>query len=148
VTDPERAAPSPAPAGDTPAAEPLQAETPVGATEPSILDAALKGLCPRCGQPTLFCKPITFAARCSHCGLDFSSFNVGDGPAAFLTLIIGTIVIALVIWLQLALSPPWWVHLILWPPVTIAMVMGSLRLAKGALIAAEYRNAAREGRIK
>ena len=133
VTDPERAAPPPAIAE---------------AAEPSILDVALKGLCPRCGQATLFCKPITFAERCSNCGLDFAGFNVGDGPAAFLTLILGTIVIGLVIWLQLALSPPWWVHLIVWPPVTVALVLVSLRLAKGALIAAEYRNAAREGRVK
>ena len=138
MTDPERAAPPP-PEGE---------EVDPHAGEPSILDVALKGICPRCAKPTLFRGMLKFADRCSACGLDFDKFNVGDGPAAFLTLILGTLVIGLVIWLQLALSPPWWVHLIVWPPVTIAMVIGSLRLAKGALIAAEYRNAAREGRIQ
>ena len=138
MTDPERAAPAPPPAGE--------ADVPAG--EPSILDVALKGICPRCARPTLFRGLLKFASRCSHCGLDFDGFNVGDGPAAFLTLILGTLVIGLVIWLQLALSPPWWVHLIVWPPVTVALVIGSLRLAKGALIAAEYHNAAREGRLR
>ena len=139
MTDPERPAPPPSP----------QAEEPgFPAAEPTILDVALKGICPRCARPTLFRGMLRFADRCSHCGLDFDGFNVGDGPAAFLTLILGTLVIGLVIWLQLALSPPWWVHLIVWPPVTVALVIGSLRLAKGALIAAEYRNAAREGRLR
>ncbi len=74
-------------------------------------------------------------------------FNVGDGPAAFLTLILGSIVTGLAIWLELEVSPPWWVHLV-WVPVTLGAVLGSLRLAKGALIALECRNAAREGRLR
>ena len=120
---------------------------PPDAEAPSILDAGLKGLCPRCGKPTLFAGWIRFADRCSACGLDFDEYNVGDGPAAFLTLILGTIVVALAIWLELTLHPPLWVHMLIWIPVTTLGVLGSLRLAKGALIAAEYRNAAREGRI-
>jgi uncharacterized protein (DUF983 family) len=126
---------------------------PAGAAEgtpfvaPSLLQASLKGLCPRCGCPSLFAGGIKFAPRCSRCGLDFAQFNVGDGPAAFLTLILGTIVVALAIWLELAVGPPLWVHMLIWIPVTAAGVIGSLRLAKGALMTAEYRNAAREGRI-
>ncbi len=115
---------------------------------PRIVDVALKGLCPRCGAPTLFTGPIRFADRCRACGLDFAGFNVGDGPAAFLTLGVGTLVTVLAVALELAVQPPWWVHLLLWPVVTLAAVLVSLRYAKGALIAAEYRNAAREGRLK
>lgn len=111
-------------------------------------DAALKGLCPRCGAPTLFAGWLRFAERCSACGLDFSRFNVGDGPAAFLTLILGTVVVALAIWLELAVGPPLWVHMLLWIPLTAIGVIGSLRIAKGALMAAEVRNAAREGRLR
>ncbi|WP_242097452.1 DUF983 domain-containing protein [Sphingomonas sp. CROZ-RG-20F-R02-07] len=114
---------------------------------PSILQAGLKGLCPRCGKPTLFTGWIKFANRCTACGLDFAQFNVGDGPAAFLTLILGTLVVGLAVWLQLALSPPWWVHVLIWPAFALAAVVAMLRLAKGALMAAEYQNAAREGRI-
>ena len=123
------------------------ADEPRGA-EPRIIEVALKGLCPRCGRPTLFAGLIKFRDRCPACGLDIAGFNVGDGPAAFLTLIIGTIVVALVVWVQLSIAPPWWVHVLLWPVVTLALVLGSLRIAKGALIAAEYRNAASEGRFR
>ena len=67
---------------------------------PTLVQAALKGLCPRCGAPTLFAGWIRFASRCERCGVDFDAFNVGDGPAAFLTLILGTIVTGLAIWLE------------------------------------------------
>jgi uncharacterized protein (DUF983 family) len=119
----------------------------VAAPEPSIVEVGLKGLCPRCGAATRFDGVIKFAARCRACGLDIDGFNVGDGPAAFLTLIIGTIVCIAAITLELSVSPPVWVHLILWPPVTIALVVASLRVAKGMLLASEYRNQAREGRV-
>jgi uncharacterized protein (DUF983 family) len=117
------------------------------ANAPSILDVALKGLCPRCGKKTLFAGYARFADRCSACGLDIAGFNVGDGPAAFLTLILGTIVVAGAITLELTLHPPLWLHMLIWVPVTAVGVVLSLRAAKGALVAAEYRNAAREGRI-
>jgi len=111
--------------------------TPAGA--PTPVAVALGGLCPRCGAKTLFDGPVNFAARCGSCGLDFSSFNVGDGPAAFLTLILGAIVTAMAIAVELTLHPPMWLHMLIWIPVTAAGVVLALRAAKGALIAAEYR---------
>ena len=117
------------------------------ATAPTIAQVALKGLCPRCGKPTLFAKWSNFADRCPNCELDFAKFNVGDGPAAFLTLILGALVVALAITLELKVHPPLWLHMLIWIPFTAAGVVLSLRAAKGALMSAEYRNAAREGRI-
>jgi uncharacterized protein (DUF983 family) len=113
----------------------------------SPVASAIKGLCPRCGAATLFVGPVAFAERCRACGLDFSGFNVGDGPAAFLTLIVGALVVAIAVMLQLTLSPPLWLQMMIWVPVTALLVVGALRIAKGVLLALEYRNAAREGRI-
>ena len=118
------------------------------AAAPSVVAAALHGLCPRCGAKTLFAGTARFAECCPACGLDFGAFNVGDGPAAFLSLILGTIVVTLAIALELTVHPPLWVHMVIWIPVTAAGVVLSLRIAKGALIAAEYRNAAREGKLQ
>ena len=120
---------------------------PAPAPAPAIVQCGLGGLCPRCGAKTLFAGLLRFADTCSNCGLNFAGFNVGDGPAAFLTLILGAIVVALAIMLELTWHPPLWLHMLIWIPFTAAGVIGSLRLAKGALMAAEYRNAAREGRI-
>lgn len=116
--------------------------------EPSPYRAALRGLCPRCAANTLFTGLATFAPKCRACGLDFSSFNVGDGPAAFLTLIVGALITGLAIAVELRLHPPFWVHILLWIPITAAAVIGLLRLAKGLLLILEYRNRAREGRIR
>jgi uncharacterized protein (DUF983 family) len=112
--------------------------------QPALGEAALFGLCPRCGAHTLFAGPIRFAEHCRACGLDISKFNVGDGPAAFLTMIVGAIVVLLALTLQLAVEPPWWVHVLLWVPLTTLGVIGGLRLAKGALLWSEHRQKAGE----
>ena len=104
--------------------------------ETSPLTAALKGSCPRCGQGQLFKGWVTFALQCRACGLDFDSFNVGDGPAAFLILLVGAILTALAVVVDLSVSPPWWVHLV-WSPVGLSLTLGGLRTAKAALLAQE-----------
>ena len=117
------------------------------AAGPSPLLVALRGLCPRCGSRTLFQSPTGFAPKCRACGLDLSTFNVGDGPAAFLILIVGALIVGLAIAVELSFSPPWWVHVLLWLPLTTAAVIVMLRLSKALLLALEYRHRASEGRI-
>jgi uncharacterized protein (DUF983 family) len=78
--------------------------------------------------------------------LDFASFIVGDGPAAFLILIVGAIVAVGAILLDQMTSPPWWVHLI-WVPVGAGLTIYGLRVGKAALVYQEYKHRAREGRI-
>ncbi len=113
---------------------------------PGIAKAALFGLCPECGAKTLFGGPAKFADRCGNCGLDYGKFNVGDGPAALLTMAIGALVIVLAIIIDSIFRPPFWVHVIIWVPFTASMTVVSLRVAKGALLTLEHRNRAGEGR--
>lgn len=110
----------------------------------NLMKAAAMGECPRCGSRTLFKSIVSFADRCSSCGLDYSRFNVGDGPAAFLTLAIGTVLAILAIVVDQSFHPPFWVHVILWVPLTIGMVLYGLRIAKGMLLIVEYQRSARE----
>jgi uncharacterized protein (DUF983 family) len=116
--------------------------------QPGIATAALFGLCPRCGARGLFAGLTAFAPRCRACALDFTAFNVGDGPAAFLTLIVGALIVGLALWLELAAHPPFWVHVVLWVPITAAAVVGGLRAGKAALLAAEFQRQAGEGSRK
>ncbi|QHL89925.1 DUF983 domain-containing protein [Sphingomonas changnyeongensis] len=117
-------------------------------TPPDLVAASLRGLCPACGARTLFDGPVRFAPQCRACGLDFGRFNVGDGPAAFLTLGIGAVVTIAAVLVELRFSPPALVHLLLWVPLTLGLTLISLRAAKAALIFLEHRNQAREGRIE
>ncbi len=116
--------------------------------DPTLLQTGLTGACPKCGERTLYANAVKFAPHCPNCGLDYSSFNVGDGPAVFLTLIIGALVVALALTVELTFNPPFWLHIMLWIPFTAAAVIYGLRVAKGMLLASEYRHAAREGRIE
>ena len=116
------------------------------AAEPSPASAALKGACPRCGSPTLFGSWVGFADKCRGCGLDFSSFNVGDGPAAFLILVVGAILTVAALVVDAAFAPPWYVHLV-WLPVGAALTVFGLRIGKAFLLAQEYRHRAREGKV-
>ena len=116
--------------------------------QPGLVPAALFGLCPRCGARCLFDGVAAFAPRCRVCALDFASFNVGDGPAAFLTLIIGALITGLALWLELAWHPPFWLHIVLWVPLTALAVVWGLRVGKAALLAAEYQRRAGEAGAK
>lgn len=110
----------------------------------SWAEAALFGCCPQCGGRSLFKGLVKFAPRCTSCGLDFARFNVGDGPAAFLILIVGGLVTGLAVWLELSAAPPWWVHALIWIPVAGGLTLLGLRVAKAWLLQAEFRNRARE----
>lgn len=88
---------------------------------------------------------LALAASCSACGLDYGNFNVGDGAAPFLIFIVTTIVIIASQVTEAKLAPPWWVHVLLWGPLTLGLSLGLMRLAKGLLVALEYRNDAGEG---
>ena len=123
----------------------MEQAPPAGAA-PSLVAASAKGLCPRCGAKTLFAGAARFAPECPDCGLAFASFDVGDGPAVFLILIIGTIIAVSAILVDLAWQPRWWVHMV-WLPIGIAMTLYGLRLGKAALLYQIYHHRAGEGRI-
>jgi len=121
-------------------------EAPAPGAAPSLAAAAFQGLCPKCGARTLFAGLASFAPACRGCGLDFSQFNVGDGPAAFLILIVGAIVAVGAILFDQLTGPPWWAHLV-WLPVGAGLTIYGLRLGKSALLYQEHKHRAREGRL-
>ncbi len=118
------------------------------APQPPLLSASAKGLCPQCGAQTLFSSTVRFADSCRNCGLDYRQFNVGDGPAAFLTLIVGAVILGFALVMEFKVHPPLILHLLLWPTLTVACVVGALRVAKGMLLTLEFRNKAAEGVLK
>ena len=113
---------------------------------PSLAAATFRSLCPRCGATGLVAGLARFAPACRRCGLAFRSYDVGDGPAVFLILIVGTIVAVAALLVDFAYTPRWYVHLV-WIPVGVALTLYGLRLGKAALIYQIYRHNAGEGRI-
>ncbi|HEV3043017.1 MAG TPA: DUF983 domain-containing protein [Roseiarcus sp.] len=109
--------------------------------------AGLAGRCPRCGKGPLFQGFIAPAPRCASCGLDYSFADSGDGPAVFIALIGGFIVLGAALWTEIVYEPPFWLHMVLFLPLTVIVCLGLLRPFKGVLIALQYRNKAAEGRL-
>lgn len=109
--------------------------------------AGLSGRCPRCGEGRLFKGFLTVGERCGNCRLDYSFADAGDGPAVFVILIIGFVVVGLALWMEVSYNPPLWVHFMLWIPLTLVLSLVALRAIKGLLIVLQYRNKAAEGRL-
>jgi uncharacterized protein (DUF983 family) len=108
----------------------------------------LAGRCPRCGEGRLFSGFLTVAPRCEACGLDLAFADAGDGPAVFVTLFAGFIVLGGALWLELSYEPPFWVHFLIFLPLTFIVCLGVLRPLKGLLVALQFANKAEQGRLE
>jgi uncharacterized protein (DUF983 family) len=106
----------------------------------SPLRAALGCRCPRCGNGKLFSGLLSVHSTCENCGLDLSAQDAGDGPAVFVILFLGLIVVALAALVEIRFSPPIWIHLVLWTPLIIGGAIAMLRPLKAGLIALQYRH--------
>jgi uncharacterized protein (DUF983 family) len=88
---------------------------------------------------------LTSAQRCERFGLDYSFADAGDGPAVFVILISGLIVVSAALIVEILYQPPYWVHALLWGPLILATTLLPLRAMKGLLIALQYHHKAAEG---
>jgi len=107
----------------------------------------LRGRCPRCGEGRLFQGFLTLRPACEHCGLDFNFADAGDGPAVFVILIGGALVVLAALLTEVVYQPPYWVHAALWLPLILIVTLAPLRPIKGLLIALQYHHRAAEGRL-
>ena len=109
--------------------------------------AGLKCRCPRCGDGRLFAGFLELAPRCNKCRLDYDFADAVDGPAVFVILIEGFLVVGLAVVVEFVWRPPYWLHAILWIPLVLAVTLGLLRPLKGLLVALQFHHKAAEGRI-
>jgi uncharacterized protein (DUF983 family) len=124
----------------------MNAGLPGAGSGPSVLSASLKGRCPRCGKGRLFRGYLAVRPSCPSCGLDYSGFEAGDGPAVFVILIVGAIVAGGALLTEVAFQPPYWVHALIWGPALVILSLAFLRPLKAALIVLQYKHRAEEGR--
>ncbi len=112
----------------------------------SPLRAGLTCRCPRCGRGRLFNGFLTVAPRCGTCDLDLGSADSGDGPAVFVVLILGIFVVGGALAVEMAFTPPLWLHMVVWLPVATAGALALLRPFKGVLIALQFHHQAGQDR--
>ncbi len=114
---------------------------------PALIDTEMLKLglsckCPKCKTGDLYPPGFTLTLKdtCEGCGLDLSKNDSADGPAVFLVFILGFLLVPLALWLEFSLSPPLWVHAVLWTIVTLGLTLGLLKPLKGYIIALQYKH--------
>ncbi len=117
---------------------------------PTLGQSALRGLackCPRCGEGKLYQGFLTLRPACEACGLDYGFIDAGDGPAVFIIMIAGFIVVGSALIVEVKYQPPFWVHAVLWTPLILLTTLLPLRSMKALLIALQFHHKAAEGQL-
>ena len=110
----------------------------------SPVQAGLKARCPRCGEGKLYASMLKPADKCTACELDYAFIDSGDGPAVFVILILGFIILGLALLVETTFQPPLWAHALIWIPVVILACLWTLRFAKALMIALQYKTRAQQ----
>jgi uncharacterized protein (DUF983 family) len=104
--------------------------------------------CPRCGNGRLFDGFLKLRPSCESCGLDYSFADSGDGPAVFVILAAGALILTLVLLTEINYEPPMWVHMAIFLPLTCIVCLGLLRPLKALMIHQQFRTRAEQGRFE
>jgi uncharacterized protein (DUF983 family) len=112
-------------------------ESRIPPTESSML--SFTSTCPRCHKAPLFDGLLKVVDICPNCGLNLKDHDAGDGPAFFAILLVGFLVTFAAGAVEYLFAPPFWVHALLWVPLTLATCLLVLRVAKSMLIHWQYR---------
>ncbi|RYE44106.1 MAG: DUF983 domain-containing protein [Hyphomicrobiales bacterium] len=114
---------------------------------PSPFATGLACRCPRCGEGPLFSGFLKPVSRCESCGEDLSFAAATEGPAVFIILIVGFVIVGAAAAVEGLFHPPPFVHLLLWLPSTVILSLLLLRPLKATMVALQYHNRAGEGRL-
>ena len=83
---------------------------------------------------------LKVADRCPACGEALHHHRADDAPAYFVILIVGHVVVPLSLGVEVAFAPPYWLHAVIWLPLTIGMAVGLLQPVKGAIVGWQWAN--------
>ena len=117
---------------------------------PTLTQSALRGIacrCPRCGQGKLYAGFLDLRPSCESCGLDYAFIDAGDGPAIFIIMLAGAIVVGAALIVEVKYQPPFWLHAVLWVPLILLTTLAPLRPMKSLLVALQFHHKAELGRL-
>jgi len=96
------------------------------------------GQCPHCGQGKLFRAYLKVADECSACHENFTAQRADDLPAYIVLFIVGHIVVGLLMSTDMEGNWPLWVHMVLWPALTLFLSLAMLQPVKGAVVGLQW----------
>ena len=108
-------------------------------TMATALQRGFLGKCPRCGRGRLFAGFLKVAPQCDICGEPFHHQRADDLPAYLVLLFVGHFIVTMLIAVDSAYSPPYWVEFAIWLPLTLFLSSALLRPVKGAVVAMQWQ---------
>jgi uncharacterized protein (DUF983 family) len=100
---------------------------------PAIMHGAC-GRCPSCGRGRMFRAFLKVADHCPACSEALHHQRADDAPAYFVILIVGHIVVPIVLAVETAFAPAYWIHVALWLPLVVGLSLALLQPIKGAIV--------------
>jgi uncharacterized protein (DUF983 family) len=98
----------------------------------------VRARCPHCGRGALFAGYLRVVDHCAVCGEALHHHRADDAPPYFTISIVGHIIVGLVLAVEVAWSPPLWLHLVLWAPLTLFLSLALLRPIKGVIVGLQW----------
>ena len=104
----------------------------------TAIKRGFRGRCPRCGEGKLFRAFLKVDNNCSVCGLDFTPHRADDLPAYLVIIIVGHIVVPTALLIETDYSPPVWLQLATYLPLTLVLSLALLQPVKGAVVGMQW----------
>jgi uncharacterized protein (DUF983 family) len=104
----------------------------------SDLTRGFLGRCPACGKGRLFQAFLKVNDHCPACGEELHHHRADDLPPYLVMFIVGHVVVAAALHVEVSYAPPSWVHFGLWLPLTLGLCIGLLQPIKGAVVALQW----------
>jgi uncharacterized protein (DUF983 family) len=95
--------------------------------------------CPNCGKGRLFGKYLKVADHCEECGEEFHHHRADDFPAYLVIIVVGHVIVPAILAVETAYSPAYWLHFLIWLPLTLASSLGLLQPTKGAIVGLQWQ---------
>ena len=105
---------------------------------PAALWRGILHRCPACGRGSLFRAFLKVADACPACGEDLSHQRADDAPPYVTILVVGHLILASVVGVDIAYAWPMWLHAAVWFPLTVGLCLAFLPSAKGALVGLQW----------
>lgn len=94
--------------------------------------------CPACGEGRLLHRYLKVVPACASCGEALHHHRADDFPAYIVIVLLGHILVPLVVEVELRFEPVWWVHVLLWLPLTALLTYLLLPRVKGAVVGLQW----------
>jgi uncharacterized protein (DUF983 family) len=95
--------------------------------------------CPNCAKGHLFGRYLKVADHCEACGEDFYHHRADDFPAYLVIIVVGHVIVPAILAVEIAYSPSYWLHVLIWLPLTLVSSLGLLQPTKGAIVGLQWQ---------